>query len=66
MGKISYFISFPNPNSKAQFAFWEGKNGRWYWHRKVNGRVTDSGDYASRRSCRRALHQRVAREGNNK
>lgn len=56
---------YPNTNSRAIFVYWPGskdKNARWYWHRKVNGRVTDSGSYAYRRSCRRALAQRVVRE----
>ncbi len=42
----------------TRIEFWEGPLGhRWFWHKKVNGRITQSGNYASRRSCRRALRR---------
>jgi hypothetical protein len=34
---------------------WEAGNGRWYYHRVVNGQITDSNHVASRRSARRAI-----------
>jgi len=38
--------------------FWEGKDGRWYWHKKSRGGdITQSGDYKLRRSLRRYLRQ---------
>lgn len=39
----------------TRIEFWEGTNSRWYWHKKIHGRIVESGNYASRRSCRRAL-----------
>lgn len=57
------YINYHNPNSNAIFEFWKSSlTGRWFWHRKSGGRITDDGSYASRRSCRRALAQRVAKE----
>lgn len=52
---------FVSPHSL--FSAWEASDGRWYWHRKAGGRVTDDGSYASRRSTRRALIKKMAREG---
>lgn len=47
---------------RATFEGRLGGNGRWYVHRKVSGRITDAGSYASRRSARRAIFDRVGRE----
>lgn len=46
----------------VRYSYWEANDGRWYWHRQAGGHITDSGSYASRRSCRRALRDRVERE----
>jgi hypothetical protein len=47
---------------RVRWLAWRSRNGRWYWHRLAGGRVTDSGSYASRRSCRRAILARIAAE----
>lgn len=38
---------------KAQL--WRGRNGRWYYHRIVNGEIVDANNVSSRRSARRAI-----------
>lgn len=38
-------------------------SGRWYWHRRASGNITDDGSYATRGSARRAVLQRIAKEG---
>lgn len=48
-------LPFTRRRSNRRLELWEAPNGRWYWHLKVSGRVKDHGDYASRRSARRAL-----------
>jgi hypothetical protein len=53
--------SFVIGSGRARFEAIRSLSGRWYCHRKVNGRITDDGSYASRRSCRRAILTRIAR-----
>ena len=47
----------------VMFRAWKSTmTGRWFWHRKAGGNITDDGSYASRGSARRAILQRIAKE----
>jgi len=37
----------------------DGSDGRWYGHLKVNGRIKEDFSYASRRSMRRSIMDRI-------
>lgn len=41
----------------TRIEFWQSRDGRWYWHRVVNGEVTAAGSYRYRRSLRRAMRR---------
>lgn len=45
---------------RSTYVAWE-TSGRWYYHRRAGGNITDTNSYASRRSCRRAILNHIAR-----
>lgn len=56
----SFDVLTDDPHTKYEASF---KNGRWHWHRVVNGEITYGNNVKLRSSARRAILRSMGLEG---